>query len=55
MKHRKPSRSVAYQVKWRIGSRELLRQVHGEVRKERLEAAMDWVDKSSIQSMPLRR
>lgn len=58
MKHRKPSRSVAYQVRWKIGNRELLRQVRGEVQRERLEfvlAALDHVDKSSIQVMPLRR
>jgi len=57
-KHRKASRSVAYQVKWKIGNRELLRQVRGDIQRERLElvlSALDHVDKSSIQVMQLRR
>jgi hypothetical protein len=58
MKRRKASRSVAYQIKWRIGNRELLRQVRGDIQRERLElvlASLDHVDKSSIQVMQLRR
>lgn len=56
MKHRKPSRSVAYQVRWQIGNREFLRQVHGEKQKQRLEstlAALPWV--SNQQVIQLRR
>jgi hypothetical protein len=58
MKRRKASRSVAYQIKWRIGNRELLRQVRGDIQRERLDlvlASLDHVDKSSIQVMQLRR
>jgi hypothetical protein len=58
MKRRKASRSVAYQIKWKIGNRELLRQVRGDIQRERLElvlASLDHVDKSSIQVMQLRR
>jgi hypothetical protein len=56
MKHRKASRSVANQVRWNVGNREFLRQVHGEVQRQRLEntlAALPWV--SNQQIVQLRR
>jgi hypothetical protein len=55
-RRRKASRSVAYQVRWKIGSRELLRQVRGEVQRERLKmtlAALPWVEQ--VEFVQLRR
>ena len=49
--HRKASRSVLYQVRWRVGNRELLRQVRGEVQRARLLstlAALPWVQKYEV-------
>jgi hypothetical protein len=54
--HRKASRSVLYQIRWTVGNREFLRQVHGEVQRQRLEntlAALPWV--SNQQIVQLRR
>ena len=56
MKHRKASRSVAYQVKWQVENREFLRQVHGDVQRKRLEstlAALPWVNR--VEFIQLRR
>lgn len=56
MHRKKSSRSVAFQVKWQVGDREFLRQVHGDVQRKRLEstlAALPWVNR--FEFVQLRR
>ena len=52
--HRKASRSVAYQIRWTVGNREFLRQVRGEVQRQRLEstlAALPWVSRQEVRQL----
>ena len=56
MANRRSRRSTLFQVKWQIGNREFLRQVHGEKQKQRLEstlAALPWVSNQEV--IQLRR